>query len=559
MADDEIRKDQGWADPAGSPPQEPGGPSGWQDHPPAGSGPGATPGQPGGVGSPHGGSGQHGPWGAPPPGPWPPPPDWHQGAGQPRPPAEGWGQPGPWSPPWSAGPWGYPAYGHGGGGGWGGYGPGQPGAGPGPEGHRRRRRGALIALLAAGALIVGGAGVGIGAGLGGPSNASASAPSSGSSGSSGSGSIGSGIPGFPQTSPGGGSVSTSSGSPSDVTAIAKRVDPGLVDINTQLSYQSEEAAGTGMVLTSRGEVLTNNHVIQGATAISVTDIGNGRTYRAKVVGYDRTDDIAVLQLEHASGLSTVKLGNSARLRKGEPIVGIGNAGGAGGAPSVAGGSIVALNQSITASDAGSGTTETLHGLIETNADIRPGDSGGPLVTASGRVVGVDTAASTNGSFTFQTPSNSATEGFSIPIGRAVRLARQIEAGRSSSDVHIGSTPFLGVEVTKPDQLYGASGSGAGFGGFGGFGTSGNSGTPSTPPTSSGAAIAGVLPGTAAASSGLSQGDIITSIDGHSVGSPAGLTQQILQLHVGQQISLGYVKPDGARSSTSLVLRAGPPQ
>ncbi|MST32495.1 trypsin-like serine protease, partial [Acidimicrobiaceae bacterium USS-CC1] len=434
------------------------------------------------------------------------------------------------------------------------------------------------ALLAAGALIVGGAGVGIGAGLDSTSQPSATAPSgsggtgssggsfgsgpsggsfgSGSSGSSGSG--GFGVPGASGTS--GRSVTTSAGSPSNVTAIAKKVDPGLVDINTQLAYQSEQAAGTGMVLTSNGEVLTNNHVIEGETALSVTDLGNGRTYRAKVVGYDRTDDVAILQLQHASGLSTVKIGNSSPLRTGEPVVGIGNAGGAGGAPSVAGGSITALNQSIKASDQGSGTTETLHGLIQTNADIRPGDSGGPLVTADGRVVGIDTAALSNGSFTFQTPSTSANQGYSIPINKAMRIAHQIEAGRSSSQIHIGPTPFLGVEVTTPTQLYSA-GASSGLGGFGGFGlgASGTSGTPTTPPTTSGAAIANVLPGTSAATAGLSSGDIITSIDGKSVTSPAGLTKQILQLRTGQSVSLGYVTSSGAQHSTTIALKAGPPQ
>ncbi len=595
--EDDIRNEQAGQVPGGDDPEVPG----WHTEPPAGAGTGSGASAEGGAGragpggprpqdgpaagarqptaglpGTHepGGTAQHpGPWGGPHPGSWPPPPGWHPGSG-PAPgeaTSAGGAQPGQWgpAPPWGAqwGPGSHPGYGPGGG--WGGYGPGYPayGYGYGPAGQhpadrRRRRRGAIVALLVAGALIVGGAGVGIGVGLGGSSAPAASAPSSGSSGNSGggvsgsSGSSGFGLPGVPSSS-GGSSVSTSSGSPSDVTAIAKRVDPGLVDINTQLAYQSEEAAGTGMVLTSNGEVLTNNHVIEGETAISVTDLGNGRTYRAKVVGYDRTVDVAVLQLEHASGLTTVKLGNSSAVHVGEPIVGIGNAGGVGGTPSVAGGSVTALDRSIKASDAGTGTTETLRHMIETNADIRPGDSGGPLVTAAGKVVGMDTAASTNGSFTFQTPSSSTTEGFAIPIDRAISVARQIEAGRSSSTVHIGATPFLGVEVTTPDALYASQGSGfgTGFGGFGG--TSGS--TPTTPPTTSGAAIVEVLPGTSAATSGLSQYDIITSIDGKTVTSPAGLTQQLLQTRVGQTVTFGYVTPSGSHATTRVTLKSGPPQ
>ena len=147
-----------------------------------------------------------------------------------------------------------------------------------------------------------------------------------------------------------------------MSAIAQGVNPGLVDINTTLSYQGEQAAGTGMVLTSNGEVLTNNHVIDGATSISVTDVGNGKTYTASVVGYDRSHDIAVIQLNNASGLQTVTLGDSSNVSVGQAVVAIGNAGGTGGTPSAVGGSITALNQSITASDSGDGTSETLSGL-----------------------------------------------------------------------------------------------------------------------------------------------------------------------------------------------------
>ena len=175
--------------------------------------------------------------------------------------------------------------------------------------------------------------------------------------------------------------------------IAARVSPGLVDVVSTLGDQNAEAAGTGMVLTSTGEVLTNNHVIDGATSISVTDIGNGKTYTATVVGYDKTKDIAVLQLQNASGLQTVNLGDSSTVTVGQNVVAIGNAEGKGGTPSVVTGSVTALNQSITASDEGSGNSEQLSGLIQTNAPIQPGDSGGPLVNSAGQVVGIDTAAS----------------------------------------------------------------------------------------------------------------------------------------------------------------------
>ena len=194
-------------------------------------------------------------------------------------------------------------------------------------------------------------------------------------------------------------ATTSATTALSTSQIASRVSPGLVDVVSTLGYQNATAAGTGMVLTSTGEVLTNNHVINGATSISVTDIGNGKTYKATVVGYDKSKDIAVLQLQNASGLQTVNLGDSSTVTVGQNVVAIGNAEGKGGTPSVVTGSVTALNQAITASDDGSSDSEQLSGLIETNAPIQPGDSGGPLVNSAGQVVGIDTAASSSSQMT----------------------------------------------------------------------------------------------------------------------------------------------------------------
>ena len=290
--------------------------------------------------------------------------------------------------------------------------------------------------------------------------------------------------------------------------IASRVDPGLVDVTSTLGYQGATAKGTGIVLTSNGEVLTNNHVVNGATSVSVTDIGNGKTYKATVVGYDQSHDVAVLQLSGASGLTTAATGNSSTVKVGDNVVGLGNAGGADGTPSVAAGTVTALNQSITASDEGSGSSEQLSGLIQTNANIQPGDSGGPLVNSYGQVIGMDTAASSgtqfggnggsgngfggfggfgngsdNGSGNTGSPSSgqdSGTQGYAIPIDTALSIAAQIEAGQASSTVHIGATAFLGLEIASSDQQ-----------------------------GSSGVTLAGTASGTPAAAAGLGQGDVIT--------------------------------------------------
>ncbi len=418
---------------------------------------------------------------------------------------------------------------------------------PGPA-QRRRGHGVALAVGALFLLVAAVAGVAIGHAVW-HSGGTASAAGAGGAapqpfgGSSGNGSSGSGSSG--------GSTSSAAGGPSNVSSIASGVDPGLVDIDTSLGYEGAEAAGTGMVLTSSGEVLTNNHVIDGATTINATDLGNGRTYSATVVGYDRSADVAVLQLQNASNLKTVTLGNSATLRTGTPVVGIGNAGGSGGTPSSAGGSVTALNQSITATDDGDGTSEQLSGLIQTNADIQPGESGGPLVSTAGKVLGMDTAASSG--TTFESPNGSTSnEGFSIPINTAVTAAKEIESGSASSTVYIGRTAFLGVEVSTTDQ---SGGSGSGFGGFGGsIGGSGGSST-NTP----GATVAQVLSGSPADSAGLAEGDVITALGSHTVTSAQQLTQAVLQYHPGDRVTLQFVNQNGQTQSAQVTLASGPPQ
>ena len=392
--------------------------------------------------------------------------------------------------------------------------------------------------------------------------------------------------------------------------IANKVDPGLVDIVSTLGDQNAEAAGTGMVVTSSGEVLTNNHVIDGATSIKATDIGNGRTYTAKVVGYDKSDDVAVIQLQGASGLTTVSFGDSSQVAVGQSVVALGNAGGKGGTPSVATGTVTALNQSITASDEGSGSSENLTGMIETNANIQPGDSGGPLVNSAGQVIAIDTAASGgSGSSSAgpgrtrsaapartrsaaragqdprsaapartrsaapgrtrsadrpartrsaaparthpavpasprsssQSPSSSGqsqTQAFSIPINRALAIAGQIEAGNASSTVHIGATGFLGVELATS----GSSSSG----GFSGGGQSGSA-----------LAVEGTLSGSPAAQAGLSQGDVIDSIDGQSVSSQSDLQAAIGQHHPGDQVTIGWTDQSGQTHTATVTLANGP--
>jgi len=341
-----------------------------------------------------------------------------------------------------------------------------------------------------------------------------------------------------------GTATATSNTVLSASQIAQRVDPALVDIVSTDGDQGATSAGTGIVLTSNGEILTNNHVIRGATSIKVTDVGNGKTYTATVVGYDASDDVAVIQLQNASGLTTASLGDSSSVQTGDTVTALGNAGGKGGTPSVASGSVTDLNQSITASDEGSGVSENLTGLIQTNADIQPGDSGGALVNSHGQVIGMNTAASTGFQFQGQSQSQGSQEqAYAIPISSALTVAKQIESGNGSSTVHIGTTAFLGIETS-------GSSSGSGSGGFGGAGGQGTG-------SGGGVTIAGALSGSPAAAAGLSAGDTITSVGGQSVSSASDIQQVLVKYHPGDKISVGWADQSGQSHRATVTLASGP--
>ena len=432
----------------------------------------------------------------------------------------GYGTPPPIGPP----PWGTPTP--------------APAATTGKPSHRMRN----------GALVTGAAVIALAAGIGIGHSAWKNVVNNPSSASGGSGGSSSNPFNFGGGTSRSGSSSSTANGPKDVTAIASKVDPGLVDIDTSLGYQQEEAAGTGIVLTSNGEILTNNHVINGATTISVTDVGNGKTYSASVVGYDRTQDIAVLQLHGASGLTTADIGDSSSAATGEDVVGIGNAGGTGGTPSAAGGTITGINKSITASDSGDGTSEQLTGLIETNADIQAGDSGGSLVNTAGKVLGIDTAASAG--FSFQSEGSQASQGYAIPINQAISIAKEIEASDASSVIHIGPTGFLGVQISTVTS----QGSGSPYGG--GYGNYGN---PGSATTTSGALVEGTITSSPAQDAGIQQGDVITAVNGKTVTDPTDLTDLLEPYHPGNKVKITWLDTSNDSHTATIALTSGPPQ
>jgi S1-C subfamily serine protease len=358
--------------------------------------------------------------------------------------------------------------------------------------------------------------------------------------------------------------STSTG----VSGIVSKIEPGLVIINTALQYNSEQAAGTGMVINPDGLVLTNNHVIENATRIDATVVSTGHTYPARVVGYDVTGDIALIQLEGASGLRMVPIGHSANLKTGQSVVAMGNAEGQ-NMIVPATGQITGLNQTITASDQqGTVRSETLHGMIETNADVVSGDSGGALANTAGQVIGMNTAGN---DVRFQQQSAA---GFAIPIETALTVARQIAAGQASPTITVGYPPFMGIYIgqgSNPSPLAQAQqqqGNQFGNGGFGGGFGNGNASCAdnnrylpipsSIANVSSGTLIIAVICGGPAQSAGITAGSVITAVNGQAIGGPDSLTSVVSKYHPGDTIAVTWVSPSGHRTTSTIKLTAGPP-
>ena len=466
-------------------------------------------------------------WGSAPQG-WPPPPPPPLGpdTGYPSGPPPGMGAPG-MSDPGMAGP-GPGSYGPGmpppPGGSWNySYGPASWGPPPGssrpPVAARR-----AIAALAVLVLVLASAGVGaaISSAVHSNDTASTSFPNSNGNGFGNLGGNGNGGNRNGTSQTGNGAQPSS--------AIVAKVDPAVVDIYTTINTggSSGEAAGTGMIISSTGEILTNNHVIDGATTVRVEVVDTGESHNATVVGYDVVDDVALLKMDNVSGLSTVSFADAANVAIGDSVVAIGNAQGRGGTPAATAGSVTALDQKVTAGDEGTGNSETLHGMIQMSAPIEPGDSGGPLVNTDGKVVGMNTAAAQSDNFFGQSASSTA---FAIPINKALDVVHQIRSGNDSNTVHIGDRGILGVDISQAGLPAGGT---------------------------SGAVISQVQPNSPADSAGLSQGDTITSVNGKSVASGSDLTTLMFPYHPDDHVKVDWVDQGGSSHHKSVQLIAGPP-
>ena len=394
--------------------------------------------------------------------------------------------------------------------------------------------------------------------------------------------------GFPHVS------GLSAGDSVDASTAESAVNNFVVDIVSTDGYSGEEDAGTGSVITSNGDVLTNNHVVADATSITVTLVSTGRSYQAKVLGTDATDDVALLKLKGASGLPTLHAGNADKATPGIAVAAVGNALGKGGSPTVTTGTITGTGRSITASDGDGAGSENLTGMLETNADIVSGDSGGPLVDSSGQVIGMDTAAEgSEGDGAEPSAITQSSDGYAIPITTALGIARKIADGKASSKIVIGTPGFLGLELGSPStespsvggdpygsqggQGYGDPYGDGGQGGYGDpygdggqgygdpYGSQGGStfGTDYSPTATnqaaatSGLAVAGVVANSPAAHAGIAAGDTITSLDGTAITTSAGLTALLDKTQGGDHATIGWVDASGASHQASVTLISGP--
>lgn len=307
----------------------------------------------------------------------------------------------------------------------------------------------------------------------------------------------------------------------DQARVERELTPGLVDLRANLQYSHEVSVNTGIIVSADGLVLTSNNDITGATSVTATLVSSGRTYTARVLGYDATRDVALLKLEGAAHLPAVTLGNSSQVTTGMPVLALGNAQGQGGVTPAAG-VITALDRSIYSGMGDQGLApQNLRGMQQTSAQVGPGDDGGPLADSDGRVIGMITTANS--------PAGQlSTIGFAIPINTAMAIAHEISNGQASSTVYLGEPGFLGVQM--------------------------KAGTSRAP---SGALIADVISGTPASRAGLATGDVITSLNGLPVTTSASLHILLQRYHSGDVISVRWTAPHGATHTTQITLGNGP--
>jgi serine protease Do len=302
-----------------------------------------------------------------------------------------------------------------------------------------------------------------------------------------------------------------------ITEVVETVQPavasivvGAVGYNIFLQPVPTEQAGSGVIIDPRGYIVTNNHVVEGATSITVS-IPDGRSFEATVVGTDPLTDLAVIKIE-GSNLPTVDFGDSSQLKVGEWVVAIGNALALEGGPTVTAGVISALGRTI---DAGSGWT--LYDVIQTDAAINPGNSGGPLINLEGEVIGINTA------------KISSVEVSGVGFAVSADTARPVVEELITKGYV--TRPYLGITVVTVTSAIARNYDLA---------------------VDEGAMIYQMSPNTPASDAGLLPGDVIIALDGEKITNADGLILAIRAHSVGDRITVTYVRGN-SQSSTDVTL------
>lgn len=314
-------------------------------------------------------------------------------------------------------------------------------------------------------------------------------------------------PGQPQQQ--GGTAPTENSQAVDATA---EQSVGLVQIASTL--RGGESAGTGIIASSDGTVVTNHHVVEGATSIKVTVVSTGRTYTARYVGGDPTVDVAVIRLEDAQGLTPAPT-SATPASVGDPVTAVGDAGGDGGSLTASTGSVTATGQNITVRGEGGDGPTRLTDLLQLRAYVVPGDSGGAVLDSEGRVVAMNVAASANASDV---------TGYAIPLARVQEVADQVLAGDDSGSVEIGYRGFLGVSLD---------------------------------PDASAAVVEMADQDGAADNAGIGRGDTITSVDGVSTPTTERLRAVVGATDAGDRVSVTWTTADGEDRSATVTLGEAP--
>jgi S1-C subfamily serine protease len=320
---------------------------------------------------------------------------------------------------------------------------------------------------------------------------------------------------FPSTST---SIGTGRGR---VVGVVKSVLPAVVNV----VRENPDGEGTGFIVRSDGIIVTNFHVVEGASKVTVlTSTQDPIHYDARVIGGDVEEDVAILKVD-ATGLPTVPLGNSADLQLGQPVVAIGYALGLSGGPSVTDGIVSSLTRQITVPD--EGCTECTNGqrvytnVVQTDAAINPGNSGGPLVNLAGQVVGINTAG-----------ANSAENiGFAIQIDAAKPIIFQAAEHPSQPVAFMGITSAPADDPQVRFQF--------------------------NPPVNQGAVIVALVPAGPAADAGIVVGDVIVQFDGKTVTDSEQLGQLIREHKPGDQVTVGVVHGDGSNGEVTVTLGTNP--